>query len=319
MPKQKAQAEKIFAVSGLLYGAICWGLIWYPYRLLNEIGIAGAPASFYSYLIAIAIGCLLYFRRYRQISKIPRSAYWLCLIAGWTNLSYVLAVIDGEVMRVMLLFYLSPLWTLLLARVWLKERWQPPQLLAIALSLLGAWLMLTEAKPVFPLPQSSSDWLALSAGIGFSMTNVMTRFSTHLSIAAKSMLVWVGVALMSVAVMAWQQTLHAFPQTLSLLQPATLGLLLLVAMMLVTATVFVQYGVTKIPAIQASVLFMFELIVAAIAAYVLAHEQMSLAELLGGLSIVLAGLVSVMAPAAQEPSSSGKAVSSHSGVSNNSR
>ncbi len=309
MLKPNANAQKKLAMGGLLDGAICWGVMWYPYRLLNESGIAGAPASFNSYVIAIAIGGILYFRRYRQISQIPRSAYWLCLIAGWTNLSYVLAVIDGEVMRVMLLFYLSPLWTLLLARVWLKERWHPPQLLAIALSLLGAWLMLTEAKPMFPLPQSSSDWLALSAGIGFSITNVMTRFSTHLSVAAKSMLVWVGVALMSVVVMAWQQTLPVFPQTFSLLQPTTLALLLLVAILLVTATVFVQYGVTKIPAIQASVLFMFELIVAAVAAYVLAHEQMSLAELLGGLSIVLAGLVSVMAPAAQEPSVSGKAVS----------
>jgi drug/metabolite transporter (DMT)-like permease len=51
----------------------------------------------------------------------PKSIIWLSIIAGWTNLSYVLAIIDGEVMRVMLLFYLSPLWTLVMAYFWLKE------------------------------------------------------------------------------------------------------------------------------------------------------------------------------------------------------
>lgn len=302
MPKPNANTQKYLAMSGLWYGAICWGLIWYPYRLLNEVGIAGAPASFFSYLIAIAIGCLLYFRRYRHVLHIPASAYWLCLIAGWTNLSYVLAVIDGEVMRVMLLFYLSPLWTLLLARVWLKERWYWPQLFAICLSLIGAWLMLTQGQPVFPLPQSASDWLALSAGIGFSMTNVITRFSSHLTVAAKSMLVWLGVIVMSVVVMVWQHALHTVFEASALIHAKQLVWLLIVAIMLVTATVFVQYGVTKIPAIQASVLFMFELIVAAVAAYVLADERLNMAEFLGGFCIVMAGVVSVLAPANQKAS-----------------
>lgn len=71
------------------------------------------------------------------------------------------------------------------------------------------------------------------------------------------------------------------------------GLLLLIALMLVSATLLVQYGVTKIPAIQASVLFMAELIVAAVAAYFLAHEVMTANELYGGLLIVAAGLLSV--------------------------
>lgn len=289
---------RFYAVGGLLYGAVCWGIIWFPYRLLDHAGLHGAPASFYSYLLALLIGVLLYYRRAGRVRQIPWSASWLCLIAGWTNLSYVLAVIDGEVMRVMLLFYLSPLWTLLLARIWLKERWHKPQLLAIVLSLLGAWLMLTDGEMVFPLPQSSSDWLALSAGIGFSITNVMTRFSSHLSIAAKSMLVWLGVLLMSIAVMSLQPELWRMPATL--FTASTLGMLFVVACMLVTATIFVQYGVTKIPAIQASVLFMFELIVAAVAAYFLAHEVMSLAEMLGGACIVLAGLISVMQTPQQE-------------------
>lgn len=290
--KQKAHQQKYFALAALIYGAISWGLIWYPYRLLNDSGIAGVQSSILSYWLALLIGGLLFWRRYKDVSKVPASAYWLSLVAGWTNLAYVLAIIDGEVMRVMLLFYLSPLWTLLLAKIWLHERWHRPQLLAIGLSLLGADLMLTDGQLSLPWPQSTSDWLALSAGIGFSITNVITRFSTHLTIATKSMLVWLGVFSLSLIVLLWQDGLTGFTMISAVTIPA-MGLLLMIALMLTSATLLVQYGVTKIPAIQASVLFMFELIVAAVAAYFLANETMSVIEMIGGLCIVAAGLLSV--------------------------
>lgn len=290
--KQKVHQQKYFAMAALIYGAISWGVIWYPYRLLNDSGISGVQSSVLTYWLALLIGGLLFWRRYTDIVKVPASAYWLSLVAGWTNLAYVLAIIDGDVMRVMLLFYLSPLWTLLLARIWLHERWQRPQLFAIALSLLGAYLMLTHGEWRWPWPQSTSDWLALSAGIGFSITNVITRFSSHLTIAAKSMLVWLGVFSLSVIVLLWQDGLSGFALMRSVTMNS-MGLLLIIALMLTSATLLVQYGVTKIPAIQASVIFMFELIVAAVAAYFLANEKMSVIEMMGGLCIVAAGLLSV--------------------------
>jgi len=292
--KQKASRQKYSASAALTYGALCWGVIWYPYRVLNDIGLSGVQSSILSYSLALLMGCILFWRRSQYIMQVPASAYWLSLVAGWTNLAYVLAIIDGEVMRVMLLFYLSPLWTLLLARVWLHEPWHKPQLLAIALSLLGAILMLTNGQWMWPWPQSTSDWLALSAGIGFSVTNVMTRFSSHLTIAAKGMLVWLGVLGLSLLVLLWQSGAAGLSFiTMDTLSPQVAMMLLLIALLLVSATLFVQYGVTKIPAIQASVLFMTELIVAAIAAYFLAHETMSAIELLGGCCIIAAGILSV--------------------------
>ncbi|MGQ2965573.1 MAG: DMT family transporter, partial [Methylophilus sp.] len=134
--------------------------------------------------------------------------------------------------------------------------------------------------------------LALSAGIGFSITNVITRFSTHLSVAAKSVLVWLGVFSLSVMVLLWQEGVAGFSM-LGTVNLPEMGLLLIIALMITSATLLVQYGVTKIPAIQASVLFMFELIVAAVAAYFLANEAMSVIEMAGGLCIVAAGLLSV--------------------------
>lgn len=300
--KQKASQQKKWASLALVYGALCWGVIWYPYRLLNEAGLSGVESSVLSYCVALLFGGFLFWRRVAYIKDIPFSAYGLSLVAGWTNLAYVLAVIDGEVMRVMLLFYLSPLWTLLLARIWLHESWHLPQLAAIALSLLGAALMLTDGQWVWPWPQSSSDWLALSAGIGFSLTNVITRYSTHLSVAAKGMLVWVGVFGLSILVLLWLHGVTGFAFVARV--TPVMGLwLVVIALLLVSATLLVQYGVTKIPAIQASVLFMTELIVAAVAAYFLAHETMSVTEMIGGLCIIAAGVLSVSTAETQDSAS----------------
>ena len=286
-PLIKPQPLAVFA---LLFGACCWGIIWYPYRLLDNVGISGIASSLYTYFIALAIGSLIFARHWRGIFALPKSIIWLSLVAGWTNLSYVLAVIDGEVMRVMLLFYLAPVWTLILAHFWLHEKTSRTGYIAIAVSLLGAYIML--ANPLsgalaLPWPQSQSDWLALSAGIGFAMTNVMTRKAEHLSIAAKSFAVWLGVIMVALIMLPIMQAHLPAPQFFS----ASQWLMMVVtALLMMAATMFVQYGVTKITATRASVLFLFELVVAAVAAYYLANELMSNSELLGG-SLILAAAV----------------------------
>jgi len=290
--------QNFFAVFGLLFGAVCWGIIWYPYRLMADAGFSGVVSSFYTYSIAVLVGCLIFAKRWRGVLALPKSAIFLCLAAGWTNLSYVLAVIDGEVMRVMLLFYLSPLWTLVLAHYWLKEPFHRLGIIAIVVSLLGALIMLHDfGSGNWPIPRNQAEWLALSSGMGFSLTNVMTRHATYLSVQAKSMLVWVGVSGMALVLLPLMgQTVPA----VSVFDATQWQLMVLIAALLMAATVFVQYGVTKITAMRASVLFLFELVVAAVASYYLANEAMTWNEWLGGALIIAAALISARQHSAVE-------------------
>jgi len=285
------ESNQLVAVIGLLFGAFCWGIIWFPYRIMSDAGISGAVSSFYTYLIATTIGCIYCAKHWRGLFKLPLSIVWLAIFAGWTNLAYVLAVIDGEVMRVMLLFYLSPLWTLILAHFWLKEKTQLTGYIAIGISILGAFIMLYNPHiSNMPLPRNTSEWLALSAGMGFSLSNVITRRSAHLSLRAKSFAVWIGVLSMSLTFMIFTHNI-TMPSFLS----ATNWLVMLgIALLLIAATLFVQYGVTKIPATRASVLFLFELVVAAIASYYLANESMVLNEWIGGTLIVSAAIFATL-------------------------
>jgi len=277
-----------FAVFGLLFGALCWGIVWYPYRIMADAGVSGVVSSFYTYSIAVTLAAIYFAASWREMFKLPLSIIWLSLVAGWTNLSYVLAIIDGEVMRVMLLFYLSPLWTLILAHFWLKEKTHLAGVVAIITSLLGAYIMLYDpAASGFPVPANTAEWLGLSSGFGFALTNVMTRKSVHLTLRAKSFAIWTGVIIVCLVAMPVMQVPLMSPTVFTLGNWLVMGL---IAILLIAATFFVQYGVTLIKATRASVLFLFELVVAAIAAYFLTDETMSIYEWIGGALIVVASV-----------------------------
>lgn len=258
--------------------------------------MAGATASLLTYAGALLLGALLFAAHWRELFRSPGTLLLLALAAGWTNLGYVLAVIDGEVMRVTLLFYLSPLWTLLLARVLLHEHAGRRGLLVILFSLAGAFTMLWDPVQGLPWPRNVAEWLALTAGFGFALTNVLTRRATHLSLAQKSIAVWGGVTLLALLYVCVVPS--AGFSGVAQATWGTWGLLLGVALLLAVTTLLVQYGVTHTRATRAAVIFLFELVVAAVFSYLIANESLNVREMLGGAMIVAATL---FAPADGEP------------------
>lgn len=284
-----AHKLKFLAVTGLLTGAMVWGVIWYPFRALEMAGIGGALASFLAYSIALAMGLSVSGPIWRELRHAGRWGAALTLSAGWTNFGYVQAVLDGEVMRVLLLFYLAPLWTVLFAHFLLGEKLNRYGYLVIALSLAGALVMLWQPSAGWPIPQNRAEWIALSAGMSFALANVLVRRADHLSVNFKSASIWCGTVLLTGALLLHQGGLL---EKLQAVAPYSWLLLVLVGGALCATSFVVQYGLTHLPANQAIVLFLSELVFAAISAYFLAGEAMGLREILGATLIVGASLLS---------------------------
>jgi drug/metabolite transporter (DMT)-like permease len=290
----KNNQQNHLAVFGLLFGAFCWGIVWYPYRLMAQAGVSGVASSVYTYAIAIVLACLFLRVNWRNALQQPLIIIPLGLMSGYTNLSYVLAVIDGDVMRVMLLFYLSPIWTLILAHFWLKEKTHIIGYVAVFISILGAFVMLYDPHlGGLPVPKNTAEWLALSSGIGFAVTNVIARKAQQLSLMAKSFSVWIGVFSVSILYMLYQDGTVLSPVFFNVRHWL---IMLLISLLLMAATGFVQYGVTRMPATRASILFLFELVVAAIASYYLTNTSMAWNEWLGGILIMLAAVFAAGQP-----------------------
>ena len=110
--RSDAQREKRTAILSLLAGALVWGVIWYPYRILRDAGIDGVVALAITYGVAFVSG-LFFFRRELASFSPSWTLLWLALASAGCNLGYVLATLNGEVVRVLLLFYLAPLLSLI--------------------------------------------------------------------------------------------------------------------------------------------------------------------------------------------------------------
>ena len=287
LTKQKNTFPRV----ALFIGAGIWGLLWYPYRLLEQADINGPASATITYLFALLLG-LVVFRKNLRISHLsdgsPYLLFWIGLLVGSACMAYILGVIHGEVMRVLLLFYLAPLWTIIFSRFLLKEKLSTYGYWVICISLSGATTMLWQPGDNFPLPSSYGDWMGLAGGFAFALSNVLIRKDQGHSVQLKSLAVWLGVVVVGLSYSLFLPMTHLLTE----ISMNSWLLLLGTGLAVFILSLVLQYGLTHVPANQAIVFLLSELVVAAIAAYLLTNESMTLKEWIGGAMIVSASLFS---------------------------
>ncbi|MEO5572964.1 MAG: DMT family transporter [Gammaproteobacteria bacterium] len=279
-------------VLSLLLAATLWGISWYPVRWLEQNGLPGLWSSLLMYASVVIISLPLLWRRRAEAARRPWLLAALALSAGWCNVAFILAIIDGNVVRVLLLFYLSPLWAIVLGRILLGERIPARAWLTIALAMSGALIMLWQPADADGLSAKTfalgtTDWLAISSGFMFALSNVLVRKVQDISIPVKTIVVWWGGVFLAGLCLA----LTAAP--LPEFQPqifAAAALLGGLGIMVMTLTV--QYGVTHLPVHQSAVILLFELVAGAVSAQLLSDETLRVQEWTGGLIIIIAAYFS---------------------------
>lgn len=275
--------QKQVAVGALLTGALVWGLIWYPYRILRDAGIGGIPATTLTYAVALVIAVLVW-RPWPTRPAHPWLMVFLALAAGGCNLGYVMATITGEVMRVLLLFYLAPLWTVLLSRMLLGERLNRFGAFVVLLSLTGAATMLWRPQTGIPLPRDAADWMGLGAGFCFALYNVLSRRVRDVPVDQRVMVSFAGVIVIGLILGGVE-----LPATLA--APGSAWLLVgMTGVLLLAVNLVVQFGLANTPANQAIVIMLSEVGFAAASSWLLAGEVLGLQEWAGGAMIVAASL-----------------------------
>ena len=272
-------------VLSLLFAATFWGTVWYPLRLIADAGLGGLWQALISYLAATAIVLPLYWSRRGELRGRNASLLPLAFAAGWCNVGFMLGMLEGTVLRVLLLFYLAPVWAVLLARVVLGERLARRTWVALPMALLGATLMLYDAALGLPLPTDRADWLGLTAGLAFAVTTVETRRLQSISVTAKTLASWLGVML--IAALGLGLGGHSLPDARA---GAWAGTVALGCSGFLAATLAVQFGATHLPVQRTTVILLFEIVAGAVSSAWLAGEYTGPREWLGGLLIVGAGL-----------------------------
>ncbi len=274
--------HSMMPVVGLLFASTMWGLIWYPLRLLDESGMNGLWASAFMYCGTMIIAIPVLYKGWREWKTHPFLFFFMALATGWTNIAFILAVLDGNVVRVLLLFYLSPIWATLLGVFFLDEQLSRKAIGILGVAMLGAVIMLWHESFGFPAPKDTADWLALSAGIAFAITNVLIHKLNHASVMVKTSTGWLGVIFLAFILIIFTE------QKISVATEVIAGAFILGAVAMTMMNIAVVYGVSNMPVHRSAIILLFEIVVGAVSSLLLTNEVIELREWIGGGLVILA-------------------------------
>jgi len=282
-----SQHTSVFAVFSLLLSASMWGMFWYPLRWLEQLGLHGVWITFLIYCGTLVYCIPILAGHHQAFRRQPWLLILIGLSSGWCNTAFILAMLEGEVVRVILLFYLSPVWATLLARLVLKEQLSQKAYWLLFLAFAGAMLMLWSPQTGYPWPQSRADWLGLSSGFAFALMNLFVHMARQVDIKTKTASAWLGVIFLAGSALLVRDDPMGSTALTSVFYAILIGITLMGAM-----TWLVVYGVTHMPVHRSAIILLFEIVVATVSTYLLTDERMSLREWLGGLAVVMAAYLS---------------------------
>jgi len=288
----------VLAVLALALNALVWGLSWWPLRQLEALNLHPLWATAAVFLMSALVLTCLHPRAWLSFKQYPALA-WLVLASGLTNVGFNWAVTTGDVVRVVLLFYLMPAWSLLLAWWLLKERPTHGALARLSLAFMGVVLVLKTPDSPFPLPQDLPDVLALGSGMTFALTNIWLLRLQHTPASARMIAMFGGGALMAIvcAALATITGVIATP-VLDLAHmnalawaPWVIGL----SVAFLVSNFTLQYGAARLRAHTTSMVMMSEIVFASVSSVALGASTLTWRISLGGGMIVLAALLASQA------------------------
>jgi drug/metabolite transporter (DMT)-like permease len=282
------------AIGALLVNAFVWGVSWWPLRQLQSMGLHPLWSTVIVYALPTLFIGLRWRDSWRQLLATP-ALWWLVLGAGGTNAAFNWAVSIGDVVRVILLFYLMPLWAVLLARVLLHERLTRLAALRVVLGVAGAAIVVMPEGPQ-ALAASSlglADALAVIGGFCFALNNVMLKRESHRPAPARALAMFLGgmVVAAVLAVALGVQGSVPWPPP-----PDAKWLPIVVALgaAFLCANLCLQVGAGRLRANVTSVVMLSEIVFASVSAVLLGDQLFTRALLIGGGLILGAALLAAL-------------------------
>ncbi|MDB5890802.1 MAG: family transporter [Polaromonas sp.] len=288
----------LLPAGALVLNAFVWGVSWWPLRELQGHGLH--PLWTTALVYAVVVSCISLFRpgAWRSLAAHPQ-LWFLAAAAGFTNVGFNWAVTVGDVVRVVLLFYLMPAWSVLVAWVMLGERPRPASLLRLVLAMAGVLVVLKAPDSPWPVPQGSADWLAIMGGFSFAVTNAALRKYRDTPSEARMLAMFAGSGAMaaSAALLGMSQLALPAPALAMAGLPVVVGL----ALAFMASNMALQYGASRLAVSTTAIVMLTEILFASVSSALAGASELSLRTLAGGSLIVLAALLAALAPAERPP------------------
>lgn len=268
-----------------------WGFYWIPVRALATMGLSSAWGTVAITAAAVVLMLPLVVHRARTILGTSRVALFSIALGGAAFALYSIAFVYGRVAMVILLYFLTPVWSALIGRYVMGWRISRLRVLAIGMGLAGLTVMLS-ADGTAPVPKSLGEWMALIAGFLWSLSTTGIRSKSQLGPTEAAFVFAFGAALVSFCLAS---VLAPFPD-----EQVMESLVRLLGVAFTTGGIWwalstgaLMWATVRLEPARMGILLMSEVLVGAVSAAVLAGEQLRGLEILGGSLVLLAGVLEV--------------------------
>ena len=274
-----------FAVPVLLMSAIGWGLTWIALKGLNDMGLDGMQLIFIAFASGTVVLSPWLFKQYVFWKSSLGFMAMIALCGGFANVAFQSAIYNGDVVRVMILFYMLPVWSVLGGRIILKEKIDLIRITAVVLCLSGAYVILdvwnTSWHGIIWI-----DFLAIGSGLALALTNIIFRFTQDIPLMSKVSSTFIGCTVMiGVAIVVSSETV-SLPDNSAVPLAMAYG-----AIWIVLVSIGTQWAVTKMEAGRSSVILVMELVAAVVSFALIMNVELKAYEIIGGLMVIGAALL----------------------------
>ncbi|MDG6777311.1 DMT family transporter [Thiomicrorhabdus sp. zzn3] len=274
------------AISALFATSILWGFSWLPLKYFHQMGFDGLSLTLFVYALMFVFIAPFLVKRRQEWQGAWKPLFGIALLGGGAQLAFNSALIYGDVIRVMVLFYLLPLWGVLGGKLFLNETIDRWRWLGMGLAISGAFLVIGGMHALID-PPTLVDLLALLAGFFFAMNNIVFRVAQEVSIRSKLGAMFLGAWVLSaVTVLVVGQ-----PLEVNVGMEAWMALVLYALVWMMVANLGTQWAVTHLEASRSSVIIIVELVTAVLSASLILGDSMTSWEKIGAGMILISAFL----------------------------
>ena len=277
----------------LAISAGAWGIYWLPQRILEEGGLTGGWGTIAQMIIGFIL--LLPIAIWRKAKgkttgfEIPLTG----ILIGGGFICYALSFLLTDVVRALILFYMTPIWTTMFEILFLKKRPGIERVLTLTLALGGLWIVFSK-QTVLPLPENSGDWLALAGGAIFSAGLVrLELIKTDGVFPIIFSFFFYGAIFNIIAGFLLKEYLGPIPPIEAFISMA-LFLVIISVFYFIPTGIVIFWSPSKLGAGLCSILFLSEIVVGVITSSILTNEPFGWREITGSTLIVIGGILAVV-------------------------
>ena len=270
-----------------------WGLFWIPQRALEAGGLTGGWATISQMVIPFAMLLPISLWRLYKGQSFGLEYPLIGLLFGGGIACYANSFLLTDVVRALILFYITPVWTTIFEIVFLRQIPRFYRYITLVLALSGVWIVFGQ-EGVIPLPQNSGDWIALLGGILIAASAVRMEIKKPEGIyPILFSFFFYGGLFTLIQSYFLSDYLGNAPSTESWI--SMMPWLILIAILFHIPTNIVILGApSRIGAGIFSIIILFEIVVGTFSAAVLTDELIGWREILGSSFIIFAGLTEII-------------------------